>query len=355
MTRYLLAIDAYKGCLSSHDVEEAVGEAVARSHGTEVAAVPVSDGGDGMLPAFINAYAATKVEVVVHDALMRRVKAAYGIDPDGTAIIDTSQAIGLALLKPKELRPLVATTYGVGELIADAHNHGCRNYIIGLGGSATSDCGKGFLKALVDKFQPNGIIDDVVSNALSQCSFTLASDVENPLCGERGAARMYAQQKGASPHDIEVLEKRACEFAVYSERHCGMSRADEAGAGAAGGLGFAFMQYLGAEVVSGAELLFEKLNFSTLVEKADIVITGEGRSDESTLMGKLPARVLSVAQNKGVPVWLLSGSVSDCDMFRAKGFSEVIEVTPPQMPLTEAMKPDVARSNIVKAMRRILE
>lgn len=344
--RYLLAIDSFKGCLSSIEVERAV-ESALREKGAEVVSIPMSDGGEGMLEAFTNALGGSLVDVTVHDPMMRRITAQYGITADGTAIIETSKACGLTLMTAGELNPMVATSYGVGELLAHAIKSGCTNHIIGLGGSGTSDCGIGMLRSLIDIFAGGGTFESVIPK-LRGHHFIIASDVRNVLYGPHGAAFTFGRQKGATDAMLKAIDSRDRKFARMSARHFGFDKSSMPGAGAAGGLGYAFMQYLGAESVSGAEILLDLCDFDSLVADADIIITGEGNADRQTLMGKLPERVLDRAIRHNKPVWLMAGKVSDRDALHSAGFTVVDAVTPSVMPLSEAVKPDKARQNIHK-------
>ncbi len=185
-----------------------------------------------------------------------------------------------------------------------------------------------------------------------ECTFVLASDVTNPLCGEKGAAYVFAPQKGADAEMVEALDERAKRFAEISARHFSYDRSNTPGAGAAGGLGYAFLQYFNAEFHSGADLLLEAVHFDELLRDADLVITGEGHSDKQTLMGKLPQRILEHVKDK--KVWLISGGVSDEQVLLDAGFDRVVAVTPKTMPLEEAMKPEVARENIIKVIRELM-
>lgn len=320
--------------------------------GRFVKSVPVTDGGDGMLEAFAAATHAQFVDVRVHDPLMRMVDAKYAIAPDGTAIIETSQACGLNLIDVDDRNPMIATTFGVGELIAHAILSGCRKFIIGLGGSGTSDCGIGMIKGIIERLKPGDDFDSVYRERLSSCSFVLASDVRNPLCGDNGAAAVFAPQKGASPDMVRRLDLRARRFAEVSAKHFGYDMSLSPGAGAAGGLGYAFLQYFKATVRSGADLLFEILDFRNLLAKADLVITGEGRADRQTLMGKLPERVLRVASEAKVPVWLVCGGVEDEAELIKAGFAKVVAVTPDDMPEELFLRPDIASANVTEWCRR---
>lgn len=343
--KYILAIDSFKGCLSSAEVEEALARSL-HEYGAEVVSFPMSDGGEGMLEAFTGAMHGNIVEAQVHDPLMRPITAQYGIANDGTAIIETSRACGLTLMTEEERNPMVATTYGVGELVAHAVKQGAQNFIIGLGGSGTSDVGIGMLKAMTDIFAKGETIDRVIKHTLKDCKFTLASDVRNPLYGENGAAQVFAKQKGANDEMIAKLDERAQRFAGFSYRHFGFDRSNAPGAGAAGGLGYAFMQYFGGKAVSGADLLLDIIDFDRLIADADVIITGEGRADGQTLMGKLPERILQRAKKYKIPVWLVAGQAKDKERLLAAGFTKVVGITPEGMDMDEAMNPDVAKDNI---------
>lgn len=351
--RYLLAIDSFKGCLSSSEAERAVAEAISEM-GHESVSIPMSDGGEGMLDAFLSAVHGTHQSVTVHDPLMRHIKAEYGLTTDGIAIIETARACGLTLMSPSERNPLIATSYGVGELIAHAMKQGCRRFIIGLGGSGTSDAGIGMLKALVDELSPKGNIDDVRNGVMGHCSFTLACDVSNPLYGPNGAASVFGPQKGATDSMISQIDHRALRFAQYSAHHCGHDCSLQSGAGAAGGLGYAFMQYFKASFQPGADLLFSLTDFDRQLSVTDCVITGEGHADHQTLMGKLPHRILSHAKAHRVPVWLVAGRADDTISLLKAGFNRVESITPEGIPLKEALQPQVAMVNLQQTIRRML-
>lgn len=340
--KIIIACDSYKGCLSSREVNEAIASGVkewnADDASPEIITLEMSDGGEGMLDAFLSAMKGERVRIHAHDALMRWIEAEYGI-VDDTAIIEIAQTAGLALIEPEQRNPMKATSWGVGEMIMNAYRRGVRRFIVGLGGSATSDCGIGMLKAMGDDWK----------KIRQECSFVLASDVTNPLCGENGAAHVFAPQKGADAKMVQMLDDRARKFAEVSAKHFGYDRSTAPGAGAAGGLGYAFLQYFNAEDRPGAELLLEEIGFDVLIQDADLVITGEGHSDRQTLMGKLPQRILEHVTNQ--KIWLVSGGASDRKAMLDAGFDRVVQVTPEEMPLDEAMKPEVARNNIIKAIR----
>ena len=358
--KIIIACDSYKGCLSSREVNEAIASGVkewdsedassgienvdSEDASPEIICLEMSDGGEGMLDAFLSAMKGERVSIHAHDALMRWIEAEYGIVND-TAIIEIAQTAGLALIEPEQRNPMKATSWGVGEMIMNAYRRGVRHFIVGLGGSATSDCGIGMLKAMGDDWK----------KIRQECTFMLASDVTNPLCGENGAAHVFAPQKGADAEIVEMLDARARKFAEVSAKHFGYDRSEVPGAGAAGGLGYAFLQYFGAEVSAGAELLLREIGFDEMIRDADLVITGEGHSDRQTLMGKLPQRILEhVLKNKATTdqqIWLVSGGVSEKQALLDAGFDQVLAVSPQNMDLEEAMKPEIAKRNIANAIR----
>ena len=348
--KVVVAMDSFKGCLSSAEANAAASEGITKAFSdAEIIQVPVSDGGEGFLEAIHSVIGGSLIEVVVRDPLMRPIKAKYLLK-EKTAIIEIAQASGLTLLSEQERNPMVATSYGTGLLVADAVRRGAEHIIIGLGGSATSDAGIGMLRALVDAFSKHGTWDDI--QELKSVRFTLASDVKNPLYGANGAAQVFAPQKGATPEMVARLDERARRFAEVSARHFGFDRSDMEGAGAAGGLGYAFLQYLDAECQSGVLLLLEMVGFDEIVKGANFVITGEGAADGQTLMGKLPWGVLQHAQ--GVPVVLIAGQVRDKEQLKLAGFFHVECINPPGLPLQEAMQKKVARQNISNTINRIV-
>ena len=370
--KIIIACDSYKGCLSSREVNEAIASGVKEwnaedaspemkkkdsdatspeirklspdAASPEIITLEMSDGGEGMLDVFLSAMKGERVRIHAHDALMRWIEAEYGI-VDDTAIIEIAQTAGLALIEPEQRNPMKATSWGVGEMIMNAYRRGVRRFIVGLGGSATSDCGIGMLKAMGDDWK----------KIRQECSFVLASDVTNPLCGENGAAHVFAPQKGADAEMVELLDARARKFAEVSAKHFGYDRSEVPGAGAAGGLGYAFLQYFGAEVSAGAELLLREIGFDEMIKDADLVITGEGHSDRQTLMGKLPLRILEhVLKNKAttdLQIWLVSGGVSEKQTLLDAGFDQVLAVSPQNMDLEEAMNPEIAKRNIANAIK----
>ena len=366
--KIIVAIDSFKGCLTSVEANQAASEGILeKMPEAEVVQVPVSDGGEGFIEAFQAAMGGQLVEVNVKDPLMRTIVAQYLVQGD-TAVIEIAKASGLTLLSPEERNPMVATSYGTGQLVVDAIRRGCKHIIVGLGGSATSDCGIGMLEA-IHNFSPsfNNSSQFIINNKEVNVRFTIATDVTNPLCGENGAAHVFAPQKGATPEMVEALDARAKRFAEDSARHLGRDCQNLPGAGAAGGLGYAFMQYLNAECRSGIDLLLDTIHFEDLIQDADFVITGEGSADRQTLMGKLPFGILQRTKPHpltpsprgegeafGIPVFLIAGRIADEQILLDAGFSRVACINAPDLPLEIALQPETAKENIKTTIRQLL-
>lgn len=358
-SKIIVAIDSFKGCLTSKEANEAATEGIRQKiPSAEVLQIPVSDGGEGWLEAFQTALGGQLVNVHVYDPLMRPIVAQYLVKGD-VAVIEIAKASGLTLLTFEERNPMVTSSYGTGQLVVDAVRRRCQNIIVGLGGSATSDCGIGMLRAIIDAFTQHVSIpteymkpsdwDEV--HALRNVKFMIATDVTNPLCGEHGAAYVFAPQKGATPEMVRSLDARAKRFAEDSAFHFGYDHQKQHGAGAAGGLGYAFLQYMKAECRSGIDLFLDAIHFDALLKESDIVITGEGSADRQTLMGKLPWGILQRTQNHHVPVDLIAGRVRDKQQLLNAGFTCVKCINPHDLPLEEAMKPDTAKQNIRQTMQ----
>lgn len=342
MRKIVIACDSYKGCLSSSEVARAAAEGVAEVYpDCEIVRLAVADGGEGTVDALVETLGGHLECAEVSDPLGRPVKAAYGIAGD-LAIIESAAACGLTLLSKEERNPLIATTKGLGELILAAIDKGCRRFLIGLGGSATNDGGMGMISA-----------DGFLERARG-LSFTVACDVDTPYIGAHGASRVFGPQKGASEEDVEILEERLRGYALKILADTGIDVSDMAGAGAAGGLGGAFRAYLGAELKRGVDLVLDQIGFDSIIDGADLVITGEGCSDYQTLKGKTAAGVLERAKRKGVPVMLVSGAIRDRQMLRDGGFGIIAAASQEEMSLAEAMRPETAEHNIYETVKRLL-
>lgn len=342
MRKIVIACDSYKGCLSSSEVARAAAEGVAEVYpDCEIVRLAVADGGEGTVDALVETLGGHLECAEVSDPLGRPVKAAYGIAGD-LAIIESAAACGLTLLTKEERNPLITTTKGLGELILAAIDKGCRRFLIGLGGSATNDGGMGMISA-----------DGFLVRARGM-KFTVACDVDTPYIGAQGASRVFGPQKGASEEDVEILEERLRGHALKILKDTGIDVSDMAGAGAAGGLGGAFRAYLGAELKRGVDLVLDQIGFDSIIDGADLVITGEGCSDYQTLKGKTAAGVLERAKRKGIPVMLVSGAIRDGQMLRDGGFGIIAAASPQGMSLAEAMRPETAEHNIYETVKRLL-
>lgn len=319
----------------------------------EILELPLSDGGEGLVESLSQILPLRLVHFAAHDSLMQPVEATYAISEDGlTAYMEMAATSGLTLVPPELRNPLKTTTYGVGEMLLDAAHRGCRLVVIGLGGSATCDAGRGMLQALQDAgyCQPRAL-----HNTPALPHIRIASDVTNPLYGPNGAAYIFAPQKGATPEQVRLLDAELRQFAHETAEQgiAPLALADHPGAGAAGGLGYALMAYLGAELCSGIDLVLDLLDFDHRIAGADWVITGEGQSDAQTLMGKVPEGVLRRCHAQGIPVWLLSGSTVDPDHVLADAFDRVSSINDgDSRPLSILLQPSVARANLTRSLSR---
>ena len=372
MKKIVLAIDSFKGCLSSKEIEQCIAEEIHRIlPSCQTVCIPIADGGEGMLDTLIEATQGTFVSTQAHDPLMRIRPARYGILGDQrTAIIEMAEINGLTTLSPIERNPMKTSTYGTGELIKDALEKGFRRFIIGIGGSATNDAGMGMIQALgahlYDKqgneLGQGGKIMEQIAHinlnhlhpALKEATFIVACDVQNPFCGPQGAAYVFARQKGASEEQIRQLDKGMRHLALLIERDFSYNINKVKGAGAAGGLGGAFATFLQAHLQSGIDLLLNAVDFDRKITNADWIITGEGKADRQTAEGKVPAGVLKRAKKTGIPVMLIAGKVEDKACLKQMGFARIVQISPDTLPLEEAMRPEITRENIRRAIGREL-
>ena len=339
----------------------------------EVVKVNVADGGEGTMDALQQTLGGRRVSLTVSDPLGRPVEASYVILEDNvTAVLEMSSASGITLLAPDERNPLRTSSIGTGELIRDALDKGCRKFLIGIGGSATNDAGMGMLHALGYRFNGESGIElapkgesmirvssiDMSSRhpALDDAEFIIACDVKAPLYGKEGAAYVFAPQKGADEDMVAALDEGLRKFAEVAEEKMEYDCSGFEGAGAAGGLGFAFMQFLGARLENGVEMVLDAIHFDEILKGTDLVITGEGRVDSQTLIGKTPFGVAQRASRYGIPVVVLGGSVAlDKSQAHLVGFKDVLQVTPEGMPHDKAMKSEVAMENVYQTIKSFLE
>ena len=323
-----IAIDSFKGSLSSMEAGQAVAEGIRRvmpSAGIRIR--PLADGGEGTTEALTAGLGGELKSLTVTGPLGRPVTASYGLIRERKmAVLEMASAAGLTLISQEERNPLEATTYGVGEMIRDAIGEGCRHFLVGIGGSATNDGGTGMLSALGFQFldsegQPiplgakglENLARISTENArpeLSQCSFHTACDVTNPLCGENGCSAVYGPQKGADPEMIRQMDQWMERYGDLAARTFPAADKEAPGAGAAGGLGFAFLTFLNGSLESGVGMVLKEINLKDDIRDADLVITGEGRLDAQTVMGKAPIGVAHLAKEYGKPVIAFSGAVT---------------------------------------------
>ncbi len=351
----IIAPSAFKNSLTAAETAQAMAAGLRRS-GLDCALhlLPVSDGGNSLLDVLL-VNGGERRALTVHDPLMRPIRAAYGLLPDGqTAVVEMALASGLELLKPDELNPLTATTYGTGELLAAALDAGARRFIIGLGGSATVDGGAGCLQALgvrlldadAHELPPGGAalarlarIDiSGLHPRWREVTVVIASDVDNPALGEHGAAAVFGPQKGATPADVQTLEASLRHFFTLVHDQMGIDVREVPGGGAAGAFGAGLMAFLGGRIQSGIDLVLETSGFDALLAEADLVMTGEGRMDEQTIHGKGPVGVARRAAAVGVPtVALVGGLDADDARLHDAGLWAVLPIVTAPMPLEQAL------------------
>lgn len=366
--KVVVASDSFKGCLRSDQVAAAVAVGLQNAlPGCDVVKLTVGDGGEGTMDALISALGGKRVVLTVQDPLGRPVEAEYAILTDGSAVIEISKCSGLMLLSAQERNPLKTSTYGAGQLIADALDKGCRRFMVCIGGSATNDAGTGMLEALGYRFvdsvgtEMNGcgetlekifyIDSSAAMPELKEAEFIVACDVSSPLYGPKGAAYVFAPQKGADAAMVEKLDRGLRHFADIMQKCTGLDVADMPGAGAAGGLGAAFKAFLNAKPKRGADMVLDAVGFDEHIRNADLVITGEGKIDSQTMAGKLPAAVAERASAQNIPVVAICG-YSDIDTL--PGSHEIYPVTPESMPIHEAMNPETAGRNIIRTIEDVI-
>lgn len=369
--KVVIAIDSFKGSLSSLEAGEAVCEGVLKADGSaKVVIRPLADGGEGTVDALAIGLGGEMIEAEVTGPLGEPVKAKYCIVKGSTAVIEMAQAAGLPLV-PAELRdPMNTTTYGVGELILDAIRRGCRSFIVGIGGSATNDGGTGMLSALgFDFLDKNGekivfgargletlasVSSENVIPELRECSFRVACDVNNPLCGERGCSAVYGPQKGATPESVKIMDGWLGKYAETAKSAFPNADPNYPGAGAAGGLGFAFKTFMNASLESGIGIILDETELEKHIADADVVVTGEGRIDFQTAMGKAPIGVAKLAKKHGKRVVAFAGCVTaDAEECNNHGIDAFFPIIRGITTLDEALDRDNAYSNLRAAAYQV--
>ena len=370
--KIVTAIDSFKGSMTSMEAGQAAAEGIHRVDvDAEVIVRPLADGGEGTVEALVSGMNGTLQKVQVTGPLSEPVICEYGIiESTKTAVIEMAGAAGITLVSDEERNPLNTTTYGVGEVIRDAIDKGCRRFLVGIGGSATNDAGIGMLQALGYDFLnskgnavPYGAkgLEDLaeirkehVLPELAQCEFKVACDVTNPLCGPLGASAVYGPQKGATPEMVREMDQWLADYAKLAANCSERADAEHPGTGAAGGLGFAFLTFTNAVLESGIKIVLEETKLEQYIQDADIVITGEGRLDGQTAMGKAPVGVAKLAGKYKIPVLAFAGSVTkDARKCNEEGIHAFFPILRGITTLEDAMDAENARRNLMETVEQV--
>ena len=352
--KILVAMDSFKGSLSAQEACDAVEQGIkAVDENIEVIKKPIADGGEGTVDALVNSLNGKIINLEINDPLFRKVNGYYGIINKNTAIMEMAISSGLTLLKTRERNPMFTTTYGLGEMIRHALDKGIRDFIIGIGGSATNDAGMGMLNALGMKFydKDNNLLKPIgkslnyickidnndFDKRINDSKFLIASDVNNPLFGLNGAAFIYGPQKGANQKDIIVLDNGLKNFHRIVKEQFNIDNSHINGAGAAGGFGYAFSSFMNADLKSGIDIVLSKLKLDEIIPSVDLIITGEGKIDEQSKMGKVLSGIGKLGLKFQVPVIALAGSIIDNLSLENIGITSAFSITNRAMTLEEAV------------------
>lgn len=370
--KVVIAIDSLKGSLSSMEAGMAIKDGIlAAKPDAEVIVKPLADGGEGTTDALIEGMNGERIDLTVTGPMHTPVDAYYGYLKDtNTAVMEMASAAGITLVPDSEKNPLLATSYGVGEMINDAIQRGCRNFIIGIGGSVTNDGGIGMLKALGVRFLDENDEDageggqalakvariDVsgMNPLLKECHIQVACDVNNPLCGKNGSTYVYGPQKGVTEDMKKTLDEAMAHFARVTSETLENDYMNTPGAGAAGGLGYAFLAYTGAALTPGIELILDAVGLEEELSSADVVVTGEGRLDFQTAMGKAPVGVARLAKKYNAKVIAFAGSVTkEATACNKEGIDAFFPILRGVCTLAEAMDPVAARNNMTATVEQV--
>ena len=370
--KVVIAIDSLKGSLSSMEAGMAIKDGIlAAKPDAEVIVKPLADGGEGTTDALIEGMNGERIDLTVTGPMHTPVDAYYGYLKDtNTAVMEMASAAGITLVPDSEKNPLLATSYGVGEMINDAIQRGCRNFIIGIGGSVTNDGGIGMLKALGVRFLDENDEDageggqalakvariDVsgMNPLLKECHIQVACDVNNPLCGENGSTYVYGPQKGVTEDMKKTLDEAMAHFARVTSETLENDYMNTPGAGAAGGLGYAFLAYTGAALTPGIELILDAVGLEEALSGAEVVVTGEGRLDFQTAMGKAPVGVARLAKKYNAKVIAFAGSVTkEATACNNEGIDAFFPILRGVCTLAEAMDPVAARNNMTATVEQV--
>ena len=374
--KVVVAIDSFKGSLSSMEAGQAIAEGVKRVYqNAEIVVRPLADGGEGTVEALVEGMGGIFVTKEVTGPLGKKLEATYGIieskdDLSKTAIIEMSAAAGITLVPEDSRNPMNTTTFGVGELILDAIERGCRHFIVGIGGSATNDGGVGMLQALgYDFLTREGVATSYGGNGLrelasiegtnvhpklKECTFKVACDVTNPLCGENGSSAIFGPQKGATPEMVQELDQLLLHYAELSKKINANADRFYPGTGAAGGMGFAFLTYTNATLESGIQIVLTETKLEEVIKTADFVVTGEGRLDGQTALGKAPIGVASLAKKHQKKVLAFAGAVTpDAKECNQHGIDAFFPILRGIVSLKEAMDKENAHQNMVDTVEQV--
>lgn len=369
----VVAVDSFKGSMTSLEAGDAIAQGIRKAApDANVIVRPIADGGEGTMDALIEGMQGAYETITVTGPNGKPVACQYGVIPGaGIAVVEMAKAAGLTILRQEERNPLYTTTYGVGEIIKDAIQKGYRRFIIGIGGSATNDVGIGFLQALGYHFLnaegkevPFGAIGvkdvvdvrlDQVMPELQECSFRVACDVNNPLCGQNGCSYVYARQKGATDESIQEMDQWIKNYSdLMKEKQLSMLE-NMPGAGAAGGLGYAFASFTNSKLESGIQIVLEETKLEEYIKTADLVITGEGRLDGQTVRGKAPVGVAKLAKKYNKKVIAFAGSVSaDATFCNENGIDAFFPILREVKSLEEVMKAENAKQNLSATAEQVM-
>lgn len=372
--KVVVAIDSFKGSMSSMEAGNAIREGILEADPlAEVIVRPLADGGEGTVEALVDGMNGEWVKIPVTGPLGEKTDSVYGIIPDrNLAIIEMAGAAGLPMVPEGFKNPMKTTTYGVGELILDAIGRGCREFIIGLGGSATNEAGIGMLEALgyvfydsdgnevgktgTDFLKIASIDCTNVMPVLKECHFKVACDVSNPLFGPEGATYIYGPQKGVTPDMAEILDSGMKNLAEVVKRDIGKDLAEIPGTGAAGGLGYAFLTFLNASLEPGRDIILNAIGLEECMSGAEFVITGEGRLDQQTAMGKGPIGVARLGKKYGAKVIGLAGGITkDVLLCNAEGIDGCFSILQEPCTMEQAMERENALYNLKMTARQLFQ
>ncbi|PSV53097.1 glycerate kinase [Photobacterium sp. GB-1] len=354
--KIIIAPDSYKESLTAMEVATAIENGFRQVlPNAEYIKLPMADGGEGTVQSLVDASNGRIIECTVTGPLGEQVNGFFGLMGDGkTAIIEMAAASGLHLVSPEQRNPMLTNSFGTGELILAALDKGVEHIIVGIGGSATNDGGIGMAQALGIRLQDENnnpiyfgggalarlhhIDISDIDPRLAQVKLEVACDVDNPLCGEKGASQVFGPQKGATPEMVVQLDTNLAHYAEIIKRDLGTDVKDMAGAGAAGGMGAALLGLFNAQLRPGIEIVMDAVNLADVLKDADLVITGEGRIDSQTIHGKTPIGVARTAKRFNKPVIGIAGCLSyDCDVVYEHGIDAVFSVVPRSVSLAEAL------------------